>query len=137
MDADITPLVDVIFILLVFLLLLLQLVQQKQIDLTTVSKVQFPVMSDADHLEKIQNLLVIEKNGSILVNGNSFNLETKPELLRQNILSLNQKDKQAGFVLAADRDVPLGRVMHLIGILQNAGIKKSSILVEPLQTETD
>ncbi len=115
LSLEIAPLVDVIFLLLIFFLLTFSLGSQNmQLDL--------PEASTSDKVK--QNLtIVITKEGEIFVEGKKVSLETLFPFLK---LTLSE-EKIKEVVIEADADVPFKIPVQVMDICRKAGARGVSI----------
>ncbi|MCS7164229.1 MAG: ExbD/TolR family protein [Thermodesulfovibrio sp.] len=117
-DINVTPLVDVMLVLLIIFMITAPLLKQG-ID------VNLPKAKgkSLDETEKIN--IVITKEGNIFLNDKMINKDGLPQLLSV------YKDTNTSVILKADKDVPYGLVAEIIGEIKASGIEKIGIVTEP------
>ena len=114
----ITPLIDIVFLLLIFFML------TSHFHVASGLPIRLPKIAqkayDSDH-HKI--ILVIDKNGRIYFKGNKIDLDKLDSELRSTI----EKDGVIHLLLEADREVKHGRVVQIMDLAKKAGV--SSIII--------
>lgn len=117
-EINVTPFVDVMLVLLVIFMVTAPLLQQG-ID------VNLPKAKGRDLPQEERITLVLRKDRSIYMN-------ESPVSLRDMKRKLNAISKlNPNVFLKADRDVPYGFVVEVIGEVKEAGIEKLGIVTEP------
>ncbi|WP_116474063.1 ExbD/TolR family protein [Zobellella maritima] len=124
LTPDITPLLDIIFIVLVFLMLTANIpLQSLEVDLPT---------TDNEALSSVQNDQAMTIN--LLAGEPAWALQSKEyrdwdsfkPVLTDNLEAL----KQAELVLASDKEVTVDNMLKLLAFLQEHEIKATQILME-------
>ncbi|MCX5718361.1 MAG: protein TolR [Nitrospirae bacterium] len=117
-EINVTPFVDVMLVLLVIFMITAPLLQQG-ID------VNLPKAKGKDLPPEERITLVIKKGGTIYMNENPVSLaEMKRKL--EAISKLNPN-----VFLKADKDVPYGVIVEVMGEIKDAGIEKLGMVTEP------
>ena len=120
-SLDLTPLVDVVFLLLIFFMVSTVFVDFKRkmdISLPT-SKSSTPSKT----LESIKVELTVDKK--IFLNGEKVMLEEF-----ESVLSNISETKKNGAIIRADKNLPYGNVIKIMGLLQNAQILDIGVAVK-------
>jgi biopolymer transport protein TolR len=117
-EINVTPLVDVMLVLLIIFMVTAPLLQQG-ID------VNLPKAKGKDLPPEERLTLVIKKDRIIFMNDNPVSMPAMREKL-QAISKLNPN-----VFLKADRDVPYGLVVEVMGEIKEAGIEKLGMITEP------
>jgi len=117
-EINVTPFVDVMLVLLVIFMVTAPLLQQG-ID------VNLPKAKGKDLPPEERITLVIKKGGIIYMNDNPVSLSQMGHKL-QVISKLNPN-----VFLKADKDVPYGFVVEVMGEIKEAGIEKLGMITEP------
>ena len=114
-DVDLTPLVDTLFMLILFFVLTAAFVQGR-ID------VNLPRVSGSS-IAGTPNVIVVQKDGSLLWNGKPARLEEVSNLAR------SASDKGQPILIAGDEEVYYGLVVSVLDSLQKVGIENVSLAV--------
>ncbi len=117
-EINVTPFVDVMLVLLVIFMVTAPLLQQG-ID------VNLPKAKGKDLPPEERITLVVKKNKSIYMNDNPVSLSEMSKKLK-SISKLNPN-----VFLKADKDVPYGFVVEVMGEIKEAGIEKLGMITEP------
>ena len=124
-QINVTPLVDVMLVLLVIFMVTAPIIQQGV-------QVNLP-QAKASAIAGSEELLVVTvaKNGKIYLNDNAMSLEELGQKLRA--IRKLQTDKQV--YLRADQDVKYGLVMKTIAEIKQAGIERLGMVSRPPSEE--
>lgn len=124
-QINVTPLVDVMLVLLVIFMVTAPIIQQGV-------QVNLP-QAKAGAIPGTEEVLVVSiaKNGKIYLNDNPMSLGELGEKLRA--IRKLQADKQV--YLRADQDVRYGIVMKTIAEIKQAGIEKLGMVTRPSSDE--
>ena len=117
-EINVTPLVDVMLVLLIIFMVTAPLMQQG-ID------VNLPKAKGKDLPPEERISIVIKKGGTFFLNDQSI---TRTDMLSR--LSAISK-RNPNVYLKADKDVSYGIVIELMGDIKEAGIEKLGIVTEP------
>lgn len=113
-DIDITPLIDVLFMLIIFFVLTATFIQGKlDIDLPS-------AVGESSDMKSAMTLTV-EKDGTIFWNGRAVTREELTELVR------NPENRE--ILIAGDKNVPYGRIAEVLSILRKEGISSAGLLM--------
>jgi biopolymer transport protein ExbD/biopolymer transport protein TolR len=120
-DINMTPLIDVMLVLLVIFMITAPL-------MTSSLKLDLPKSDAATPTETPQFIsVVLAADGRTLVGEEAVDAA---ELARR-IAAAAQRDPQTEVQLRADRSVPYGRVAELVGTVQKAGLTRIGFVAEP------
>jgi biopolymer transport protein TolR len=124
-QINVTPLVDVMLVLLVIFMVTAPIIQQGV-------QVNLP-QAKAGAIPGSEDLLVVTvaKNGRVYLNDNSMTLDELGKKLRA--IRKLQADKQV--YLRADQDVTYGTVMKTIAEIKQAGIERLGMVTRPPSEE--
>jgi biopolymer transport protein TolR len=124
-QINVTPLVDVMLVLLVIFMVTAPILQQGvQVNLPQAKTNAIP--GSEEHL-----VVTVAKNGKIYLNDNVVTLGELGQKLRA--IKKIQADKQV--YLRADQDVRYGIVMKTIAEIKQAGIEKLGMVTRPSSEE--
>lgn len=120
-QINVTPLVDVMLVLLVIFMVTAPIIQQGvQVNLPQVRTNAIPGTDEP-------LVVTVAKNGKIYLNDNALSLAELGQKLRA--IKKLQADKQV--TLRADQDVRYGAVMKTIAEIKQAGIEKLGMATRP------
>lgn len=117
-EINVTPFVDVMLVLLIIFMVTAPLLQQG-ID------VNLPQAKGKDLPPEERITLIVKKGGVIYMNDNPVSINEMGRKL-QAISKLNPN-----VFLKADKDVPYGFVVEVMGEIKEAGIEKLGMITEP------
>lgn len=117
-EINVTPLVDVMLVLLIIFMVTAPLLQQG-VD------VNLPKAKGKDLPPEERITIVIKKGGAIYLNDNPVSMNDMVKKLSA-ISKLNPN-----VFLKADKDVPYGLVVEVMGEIKEAGIEKLGMITEP------
>jgi biopolymer transport protein TolR len=124
-QINVTPLVDVMLVLLVIFMVTAPIIQQGvQVNLPQARSGGIP--GTEEHL-----VVTVAKNGRVYLNDNAMSLPELGEKLRA--IRKIQANKQV--YLRADQDVLYGVVMQTIAEIKQAGIEKLGMVTRPPSKE--
>lgn len=117
-EINVTPLVDVMLVLLIIFMVTAPLLQQG-ID------VNLPKAKGKDLPTEERLTIVVRKGGLLFLNDSPVSKDT----LLKKLASVSKLNPNV--FLRADKDVPYGLVVEIVGEVKEAGIEKLGIVTEP------
>lgn len=122
-DINVTPFVDVMLVLLiVFMVTAPMMTQGVQVALPQVSN--NPIAEDTKPVN-----ITIKNDGSVFIQTRQMKNDA---ILVQSLLDIAKARKDnTTIMLRADKGVPYGRVMEIMGSLQQAGLVDVGLVTEP------
>jgi biopolymer transport protein ExbD len=118
---NLTPLIDIVFLLLVFFLLTAHFVKEKRLD------IELPAAESADHIDENKIVEVeINQQGTIMVNGRVTPDESLVETLKGALHAPVEKRVR----LRADKSTQLDLVVKVMDASRIAGAQSLDILTE-------
>lgn len=120
-DINVTPLVDVMLVLLVIFMVTAPMMQQGV-------QVNLP-KADTKAMTPLEETVVVtvEKNGKIYINKD----ETPPAELRNKLATMFATREKKEVFLKADAGVPYGEVVRAMADIKGAGIERLGMVTEP------
>jgi biopolymer transport protein ExbD/biopolymer transport protein TolR len=122
-EINITPLVDVVLVLLVILMLTAPVLQSG-------IQVAVPKTKTVKEITQQRTVITINKDQEVFLNDKPVNLNDLPTLLRQG----NTDTTTEVVYLRADEKVPFGAFATLMDAVKQAGITNVSIVTQPAES---
>jgi biopolymer transport protein TolR len=120
-QINVTPLVDVMLVLLVIFMVTAPIIQQGvQVNLPQAKSSAIP--GTEEHL-----VVTVAKNGTVYLNDNAMSLGELGAKLR----AIKKLDTNKQVYLRADQDVRYGTVMKTIAEIKQAGIERLGMVTRP------
>jgi len=113
---DISPLIDCVFILLIFFIVTTVFVEETGVE------VNRPQAASSVQLEKTSILIALTSNGQIVYGGREIGLAGVQSNVRREL----QKDKDTPVIVQADDTAPAGLLVQIVGEATLAGATKVS-----------
>ncbi len=119
---DMTPLIDVVFLLIIFFM-----VSTVFVDFSRKMDINLPT-SKSSVLDENPKTLEVEmlKDKKIFLEGKSVTLLG----LETTLVKMQFKDKKPSATIRADKSLPYGDVIQVMGLLQKKGISDISVAVK-------
>ena len=121
-EINVTPLVDIILVLLIIFMLTANLLVNPAI------KVELPKASTGEINEPTLLSLTLTRAGDIYLNGSI----TDEAGVIQYVRGLTAQRDHVQAVIAADQEVSHGRVIHLIDVVRQYGVYRFSLNIDPV-----
>jgi len=120
-DINMTPLIDVMLVLVVIFILTAPL-------LASSVRLDLPRTDAAKPQEAVRSVQVaLDKAGQIYLNDQALELV----VLQQRLAELALQNPQAEVQLRADESVPYGKVVAVMGAAQKAGLNRIGFVAKP------
>ena len=124
-DINVTPLVDVMLVLLIIFMVTAPLIQSGvKVDLPKASTQQM------EHSEE-KLVLTIDKKGRVFLG----DTEIDPAVLEEKLTANARLQKDKELYLHADRSLPYGSVVEIMAIARRAGVESLGMITEPDQSK--
>ncbi|UCE19856.1 MAG: biopolymer transporter ExbD [Gemmatimonadota bacterium] len=124
---NITSLIDVLFLLLIFFIMSSTFTEQPGM------KLELPESQSATSEKMKELILEMKGDGRITLNQEPANLENLEELFKRAVPSLEEKT----LVIKADKHVPHGDVVAVMDMAKLSGLEKLVIATKVKSNETD
>lgn len=120
-EINVTPLVDIVLVLLIIMMVAAPVIAN---NLSV--KVELPKATNADETQKSTISLTLRKDGVLY-----FDQDAVDEAEAQRrIRAERERNKEVQAIIAADKGVPYGSVMHLIDVVKGLGVTKFALNID-------
>lgn len=117
---DLTPMLDVVFLLLIFFLL-------TSIFARPLLPLDLPEAASGQVLQEPEISLSIQRDGTLGLNGN---VVTREELSERLVEMLSARSRERDISLRSDRGVPFGQVIEIMDVAKQAGAENISVVTD-------
>jgi biopolymer transport protein TolR len=119
-EINVTPFVDIVLVLLIILM-----VTSTQIIKSSL-RVELPTAASGGETVESTLNIVLTKDGEMFLDGNP---STESELVEQ-VQKEKRKNEKLQAVIAADKGVVYGKVVHVIDVVKTNGVKSFALNIE-------
>lgn len=120
-SLELTPLIDVVFLLLIFFM-----VSTAFVDFPRQMEIELPTSKMSSELTELEHIEIeMNKQGKLFLNGKAVTLEE----LERKVADFKEPGRRQALI-RADKTLPYGDVVQVMGILQAAKISDISIAVK-------
>ena len=119
-EINITPMLDVVFIMLIFFIVTTSFVKETGVDISR------PSSSQAKQVKKGNILVAIKEDGVIWINKQEVDLWA----VRSRIEKMHAENPEASAVIIADRGSRTGDLVEVMDQIKSAGVESISIAAE-------
>jgi biopolymer transport protein ExbD len=120
-DINVTPLVDITLVLLIVFMVTAAYIVNPAI------KVDLPQAASGTETTRTVLALTLMKDGALYLNGERSSDEGVTRAIGNEL----PRNPELQAIIAADRAVPHGEVVHLIDLVKRAGVHRFAIDVDP------
>ncbi len=119
-EVNLTPMLDVVFIMLIFFIVTASFVKEAGIDISR------PPAATAERKERGNILVAITANDQIWIDRR----QVDPRALRANIERLHAENPQGSVVIQADKDSKNGLLVQVMDAARLAGVSNVALAAE-------
>ncbi len=119
-EINITPMLDVVFIMLIFFIVTTSFVKETGVDISR------PSNSNAKQVKKGNILVAIKDDGAIWINKQEVDLRA----VRSRVEKMHAENPEASAVIIADRGSRTGDLVQVMDQIKSAGVESISIAAE-------
>jgi biopolymer transport protein ExbD len=119
-DINVVPLVDIILVVLIIFMVTAPMFLKPSIN------INLPKAASGESTQKTLLNISIAASGVISLNGSISN----EDKIKEKAMEVIKSNPEVQAVIAADKDVPHGRVVSIIDIVKTAGVKKFAISID-------
>ncbi len=122
-EVNLTPMLDVVFIMLIFFIVTASFVKEAGIEITR------PPAATAERQERGNIMVAITANDQIWIDRRPVD----PRFVRANIERLHAENPQGSVVIQADKDSKNGLLVQVMDAARLAGVKSVSLAAEVVE----
>ena len=122
-EVNLTPMLDVVFIMLIFFIVTASFVKEAGIDITR------PPAATAERKERGNILVAITKDNQIWIDRR----QVSPQALRANIERLHAENPQGSVVIQADEKSQNGLLVRVMDAARLAGVSSVALAAEVVE----
>lgn len=119
-EINITPMLDIVFIMLIFFIVTTSFIKESGID------VNRPTAQTAERKERGNILIALQSNGEIWIDKRSVDIRA----VRANVERLHAENPQGSVVIVADREARTGSLVQVMDQVRQAGITEVSLAAQ-------
>ena len=120
-DINVTPLVDIMLVLLIIFMLTAHLIARQAI------QVDLPKASHSSSVAPTPLAVTLSREGRLYLNG----VETSPDALRAAVRTAVARDPKTQVIIAGDKNVTHGRVVWVLDLVKALGVTSFAIQIDP------
>jgi biopolymer transport protein ExbD len=121
-SLDISPLLDVVFLLLIFFLVTTTFMPDASMEL------ELPESTTATQSEVVPTMVTVGEDGGVQIDGDSVSIEE----LERTVAALLPEEREK-ITVRADARVDYGVIVRIIDALRNAGVDALSLPMDTVQ----
>ena len=118
---DLTPMLDIVFIMLIFFIVTTSFVKESGVDVTR------PSANTAERKERGNIIIAIRPNGEVWIDKRSVDVRS----VRANVERLRAENPEGSVVITADKESQSGVLVQVIDQVRLAGAEASIAATEP------
>ena len=122
-EVNLTPMLDVVFIMLIFFIVTASFVKEAGIEITR------PPAATAERKERGNILIAITNNDQIWIDRR----QVDPRALRANIERLHAENPQGSVIIQADEESKNGLLVQVMDAARLAGVNSVSLAAEVIE----
>lgn len=129
-DVNLTPLIDVVFLLLIFFMVSTTFDKQAQI------QIKLPEAESSETVDKEPNVIEvgIDEKGHYFVNQEEL-LKSDPETLRQMLIKVAQGKTELPVIISADGKAPHQSVITVLDVASQLGMTQMTFATQQTATQ--
>jgi biopolymer transport protein ExbD len=120
-DINVTPLVDIMLVLLIIFMLTAHLIARQAIE------VNLPKAAQGGTTPPTTLAVTLTREGRLYLNGQTVT----PDALRAAVRTEVGKDPKTQVIIAGDKDVAHGRVVWVMDLVKSLGVTSFAIQIDP------
>ena len=120
-DINVTPLVDITLVLLIIMMVAAPLIVNNPS-----IKVELPKAATGDETHKTTISLTLRKDGVLFLGEEQVTEDAARGRVREEFA----RNREVQAIIAADKGIPYGNVMHLIDLVKSEGVVKFALNID-------
>jgi biopolymer transport protein ExbD len=120
-DINVTPLVDIMLVLLIIFMLTANLIARQAIE------VELPRASQSTALNPTTLAVTLTRDGALYLNGKAATAAGLREAVRAAVAA----DPKTQAIISGDRSVSHGRVVWVLDVVKSLGVSSFAIQIDP------
>ena len=120
-DINVTPLVDIMLVLLIIFMLTAHLIARQAIE------IQLPRAAHGAQLVPSTLNVILTREGRLYLNG----AQVTHAALRAAVQGAVRKDEKTQVIIAGDKNVPHGHVVWVLDLVKALGVTSFAIQIDP------
>jgi biopolymer transport protein TolR len=120
-DINVTPLVDIMLVLLIIFMLTANLIAKQAIE------VELPRAAQSTSVNPTTLAVTLTRDGALFLNGRP----TTPDGLRAAVRASVATDPKTQAIIAGDKAVSHGRVVWVLDVVKSLGVASFAIQIDP------
>jgi len=120
-DINVTPLVDIMLVLLIIFMLTANLIAKQAIE------VELPRASQSTALNPTTLAITLTREGALYLNGKP----TTGPALREAVAAAVAHDPKTQAIISGDKSVSHGRVVWVLDVVKSLGVASFAIQIDP------
>ena len=125
-DINVTPLVDVVLVLLIIFMVTARLIASRGIQIDS------PKTASGSEVKSTLQI-TIDKQRQLYVNGTKYDTA---DAAQAKVSEMRTGNPELKAIITADKDVPHGEVMTVIDFVKLAGVTKFALTTDPLASSS-
>ncbi len=127
-DINVTPLVDITLVLLIVFMVATPVIMNQAV------RVRLPKVAHAQAAMPTTVSVTLKKDGTLFFNGEKTSLVNLRRLLKERLAKERRRqgrdDVKLQAIIAADREVSHGDVMHLVDVVKDCGVTEFAFNID-------
>lgn len=119
-EINVVPLVDIILVVLIIFMVTAPMIMKPSIN------VNLPKTATGEKTAPSQLSISLSADGKTMLNGQTVNDDAISAKSKEEF----EKNPEVQAIITADKDVPHGRVMTVIDVIKQSGVKKFAFSIE-------
>jgi len=120
-EINVTPLVDIMLVLLIIFMLTANLIAKQSIE------VELPRASQSTSLPPTTLAVTLTRDGTLYLNGKP----ATPAELRAQVAAAVAHDSKTQAIISGDKSVSHGRVVWVLDVVKSLGVSSFAIQIDP------